>query len=103
MAVRCGSGLVFGNWVCLADRFGGFGWVGFLGDGRWRVTGGGGDGVVAGGGNWVRLVHLFGEIRCVGLLGGEAVAVAGAGKAADLKTEIRATGLRRSWAYKLLI
>ncbi len=26
-----------------------------------------------------------------------------AGKAADLKTEIRATGLRRSWAYKLLI
>ena len=27
----------------------------------------------------------------------------GAGKAADLKTEIRATGLRRSWAYKLLI
>ncbi len=76
------------------------GW-GVWGDRRWPVAGGGGECVVAGGGNWVRLAYLFGETRCVGFLGG--AAVAGAGKAADLKTEIRATGLRRSWAYKLLI
>ena len=38
-----------------------------------------------------------------GCLGERRWRVAGAGKAADLKTEIRATGLRRSWAYKLLI
>ena len=79
----------------LADLTG----LGFWGERRWRATGGVGECVVAGGGNWVRLVCLFGEIRCVGFLGGAAVAVAG--KAADLKIEIRATGPRRSWAYKL--
>ena len=59
------------------------------------------DCVVAGGGNWVCLVHRFGEFGCVGSFGGEAAA--GAGKAADLKTEIRATGLRKPWACKLFI
>ena len=69
--------------------------------GRGRATVGAADRVVAGGGNWVRLVHRFGEFGCVGSFGGEAAAETG--KAADLKTEIRATGLRRSWACKLFI
>ena len=90
-----------GNWVCLVVRFWRFGAGAGRQAGRGLATVGAADGVVAGGGNWVRLVHRFGEFGCVGSFGGEAAA--GAGKAADLKTEIRATGLRRSWACKLLI
>ena len=69
--------------------------------GRTVATAGAADGVVVGGGNWVCLVHRFGEFGCVGFFGGEAAV--GAGKAADLKTEIRATGLRKPWACKLFI
>ncbi len=100
VAVRCWAGLVFGNWVCLVVQFWRVGAGAGRQAGRGRATAGAADCVVADGGNWVRLVHRFGEFGCVGSFGGEAAA--GAGKAADLKTEIRATGLRRSWACKLL-